>query len=189
MVCNVDFSGPGAIKHINARVFNKNILALHNRLMPAVAIESFCMMREPLGWIESWYRYQTRDALKDPAHFNHARYTGNISYDQFIEAFVESSGKARPEYARLTTQYDFVRLDNNEVGVDRIFPMERMDLVEDFLRQKTGKKISIPQENVSPKQSCHLDPALLRRLEEYLAPDLVLFEQVRARGQYIRAER
>lgn len=187
-VCNVDFSGPGAIKHINARVFNESILALHKRLMPSVAIESFCMMRDPLGWIESWYRYQRRDELKDPAHFNHARYTGNIGYDEFIAAFIQPPGKNRPAYARMITQNDFVRLDNGEVGVDRIFPVERMDLVMDFLRQKTGRKIAIPQENVSPKQACQLDPGLARQLEAHLAPDIALYEQVRAQGCYSKTE-
>ena len=46
------------------------------------------VMREPIDWLGSWYRYRTRDARKDPAHRNSANYTGNVRFEEFVRAVI-----------------------------------------------------------------------------------------------------
>ena len=182
--CNIHFKGHNKLKHINARTYTERVLPLHKHLFPSLTIESFCMIREPLEWMQSWYRYRSRVALKKPKHPNHNNYTGNISYDEFIESYL-TPGR-RPPSARIQTQYDFMKLDTGDIGVDYIIPMERMDLMIDFLFEKTGQRITLPRKNVSPqkKRRLTLNKKLEERLRSYLANDIALYNLAIKNGKF-----
>jgi len=172
--CNVHYSGNPKLKHINAEVFTKSILPVHQKLVPSAHIESICLMRDPLSWIESWYRYRSRDALKNPSNPNHKNYTGNISYDEFIMEYI--SGGKRKSYADLLCQFDFLSIGNNQLGVDNIIPMNRIDLFEDFISDKLGSKFTVPHINSSPKKDLYLDSDLKERLQKYFSKDIILYK-------------
>jgi hypothetical protein len=184
-LCNIIFSGHPGIKHINARNFSKSILAVHRELVPGRKVESFCLMREPLAWIESWYRYRSRNELKNPNNPNHKHYTGNISYSEFIEEFI-TQGKRKP-FANLNSQYEFLRSESGQAGVDYIFPMDQLDLVVDFLFEKTGQKLDIPLENISPKKRMILESDLEDKLRVYFQKDLLIYDFIKKHGTYNNA--
>lgn len=183
-LCGVQFSGHRKLKHLNARTYAEKVRPIHQQLLPSIAIESFCLIRDPLDWMQSWYRYRSRRTLKNPNHPSHKHYTGNISYSEFIESYM-AEGNRRP-YAKIRTQYDFVRLDNGTVGVDHIFPMDRMDLVIDFIEAKTSRKIALPRLNRSPKKrsALTLDEKLEKQLCDYLANDIALYNLAKEQGHF-----
>ena len=183
--CNINFSGHPTIKHINAQVFSESILAAHQKLVPSSNIESFCLIREPLEWIESWYRFRTRDQLKDPRHPNHKNYTGNISYNDFIKEYI-SEGK-RKSFANLRTQYKFLSLNNGQIGVDHIIPMDRLDLVTNLLSEKLEQKIKIRKKNVSPRVPVPLERGIEEKLRQYLAKDIAVYEFVMNHEKFNKA--
>lgn len=178
--CNVKFGGHAALKHISAQMYATTILPVHQALVSNVKIESFCLMRDPLAWIESWYRFRARPQLQAQDHPNHAHYTGDMSYQAFIEAYL-TSGR-RPPFANIGTQSGFLQLDTGQLGVDYIFPMSRLDLVARFLSQKIGRDIEIPTKNTSEAREAALDSATLARLEAHLAGDIRLYRQVEENG-------
>lgn len=182
--CNIDFSGHGNVKHINARIFTENILEAHKRVLPSFKIESFCLVRDPFDWVQSWYRFRTRDEIKNPSDPNHKNYVGNISFDEFVEEFI-SSGKRQP-YANLGTQYDFVRLKNGKVGVDRIFPMTRLDLVAEYMSEKLDRRIELPAKNVSPRLELEIESSRKERLMEFLVKDSSIYSYVNNLGVFDR---
>jgi len=144
------------------------------------------MIRDPLEWIESWYRYRARAELGNSKHEAHDRYTGNIGYNEFIESYI-AAGNRQP-FAQIRTLYDFMRLDNGDIGVDYIFPLDRMDLVTDFLFRKTGAIIHLPHENVSPQISrLRLDRTLEASLRDYLSIDIALYDLVKKNDAFNNA--
>lgn len=185
-ICNVNFSDHWALKHINARDFTKYILTLHEKMLPSVKIESFCIMRNPFEWMESWYRYRSRDEIKSSKHTFHKNYAGNISYDEFIAAYLSKG--VRPNYANFGTQHNFMILDNGAIGVDYIFSLDRLDLVEEFLARKTGKDIKIPVCNVSPKKSVELNSKLKEQLIDRLKIDIALYSLVKSEGIFNKVQ-
>ena len=184
--CSISFSGFSKLKHLNARTYAERILPLHQHLFPALNIESFCMIRDPLEWIQSWYQFRSRAELNNPNHRHHNRYAGNIRYNEFIELYIADGN--RPPFARIRTLYEFMRLDNGDIGVDYIFPLDRMDLVSDFISRKTGTTIHLPHRNVSPQTSgLKLDKALEASLRDHLSVDIALYNLVKKNGVFNNA--
>jgi len=183
--CNIRFGGHPNIKHIDAETFTSFVLAAHKQLLPSKVIESFCLIREPVEWIESWYRFRMKEVFQRPNHPNFKNYTGNIDFNDFVAAVIANG--VRPAYANLSTQYDFVTLANGEIGLDYIFPMERLDLISEFLTRKIRMPIEIPVRNVSPKVPVQLDPELEGELRRYLRRDIALYDFVKAHGVFKKA--
>jgi hypothetical protein len=185
--CNIRFTGPSNIKHINARNFDACILKLHGELTAHRPIESFCLIRNPVDWLESWYRYRSRPELAQAkARKQQLRYVGDISFSDFVEAYLLPANE-RPAFARLSTQFDFMRLQDGSIGVDRIYPLERMDKVREFLSGKIGKPIEFPTKNVSPETPAELEEDLRARLLDRLKKDATLYELALGGGYFERA--
>ena len=176
--CDIIFSGHPKVKHVDAQTYSDNILPL---LPSPKKIESFCVMRPPLEWLESWYRYRSRNELMSPEHPNHKNYTGNVSYNEFVKAYLSKG--IQPHYARLASQYRFMQLINGEIGVDRIFTIDRMDLVSQYLSNKVGEKVFIDFENRSSPKSIELDQTLKKNLQDHLAHDIALYKAVKQSGE------
>ena len=179
-MCNINMSGHSLIKHMNAQVFNEFILPAHQKLLPRCKIESFCLMREPFGWLESWYRYRCREELKDKNNPNHRNYAGNLSFDEFVQEYLKPADRA--PCACLPTQSEFILLGDGSQGVDYVFDSARIDLVIDFLSEKVGRKIKLGRENVSPKMPLSLSQSNRERLQEHFKSDLLLYSAVKEKG-------
>jgi hypothetical protein len=125
--------------------------------------------------------------LLDPNDPNHGRYTGDISFSEYVEAALQKGKKKAA--ARFRSQYSFIAMTGGEIGVDRIFSLDRLDLLTDYLKEKTGCVLEIPVKNVSPQRDClELDDELLQRLEEYLWRDRLIYNFVREKGSYDKAQ-
>jgi hypothetical protein len=182
---NINFAGSPNTKHINAQFFFESLHSIHLKLHPRVKIESFCLMRDPLDWIESWYRYRSRNQLKNKNNRDHQRYTGEMSYDEFIKEYI--SKRKRKPFASIDRQYNFLAMNDGEIGVDHIIPMNRMDLVSDFLSKKIGREIKIQNKNISPKSDLSLDIELEKKLRQHLLEDIAMYEFIETHGQFNKA--
>lgn len=184
--CDVSFTAHPYYNHITAKSFNETFMAFHKSVLPNHILDIFCLIRNPLDWIESWYRFRTREVVKEPTHPHHYNYTGNISYNDFIEEYL-STGQREP-YADIGTQSDFLMLEDNVVGVDYIFSMERMDLMHKYLQRKIGKNFEFPKRNVSPKLEVALDKNMEMRLVKFLERDIALYEFISKKGMFKKDE-
>ncbi len=194
-------AGHPSLKHVSARKFHSHIRPLLHKADPAGEIETFCIIREPIDWLRSWYQYRSRAQLADRSHPQHLHHTGGLTFRDFAEAYLNPE---QPEFARLGSQYEFVTLGNGTIGVNRIFRLDQMDSLAAFLSSKTGKEIRIPRANRSggkgggaglgrwlrrgesagPRgqeaaEIASLPEALLARLRTRFAPDLALYESLR----------
>jgi len=133
--------------------------------------DTVAMIREPVDWLGSWYRYRGRDNLK-----GNTNSTAEVSFDQFIEAYLSDSP---PEFARVGSQARFLSDKDENLGVDMLFCYEDMAGMVRFLENRLGRQISLGRSNVSPTAELSLSPALQKELQTAYAQDFELYQRFR----------
>lgn len=180
--CETTLGGDASLKHLGAAKFERHIRPLLKRVDPDGEFETFCIMREPFDRLRSWYQYRSRPALANADNPRHQKFTGSISFKAFVEDYLADS---RNESVGVGSQRKFVSIADGSIGVNRIFRLDQMDSVADYLSGKIGKKIEIPVANksVSGGKSSKapdlgLSDGLKARLMERLAKDYALYESL-----------
>lgn len=175
--CNINFSGPGGLKHITARDYRTHILAYHHRVLTNYPIEAFSIVREPIEWLFSWYRFRQRDDIRSPDHPQHRNYTGNMSFETFVEAYLDPDNSS--SLVNVGNQSRFHLLEDGSVGVERIFDMTRLDRVAGYLSHKLNRPIELPVKNKAPEMVMRLSEDRKQDLRRALAKDYTLYNRVR----------
>lgn len=176
-------NGPPEMKHTNYRKFLafvapwiKSQTGLDRQDYDVVSV-----MREPIDWLGSWYRYRTRDELKDPAHPNSANYTGNVSFDEFVRAVMLPRDE-KPQWAMINTPCTVALKGRDSIGVDRIFPYEDLSGLHRLIEERTGKPVEAKLQNVSPSMDLVLDGATRQRALQHFAFACELHASLKADG-------
>ena len=175
------FQRTPALKHMSAGGFKRNVEPILERVgHPRDSYEVVCLFREPVAWLDSWYRYRSRAGLRrrgDDA------YTGDLSFEEFAERYMarDVGGpivRGRP--ARfISTGPQFT------VEVDRVFALEQPDVWSAWIRGRVGDDLRIEQRNRSSVRSDpDLSPSLRRRLEEHFSWEYDVYERLRATGEW-----
>ena len=169
------------LKHMNCRSFHSLIVpVLRNGGYEREDYELVSLFREPVAWLESWWRYRQRPAL---AKEDAAKFTGEISFEEFVGRYVDNDprpGTLRGRPAK------FVSLsDELDIGVDRLFALEQPDVWKSWINDKVGGGVDVQVDNRSTvREQPHLSTALRARLDEYFAPELEIYERLRATGEW-----
>jgi hypothetical protein len=145
---------------------------LNSEGFPRGSYEVVCVVREPIDWLASWWRYRSREELADPSRGNHPNYAGHLSFEQFVRAYMDGED----QFAQVGRQAKFVRPRGGQAGVDRIFRYDRLNLLVAYLCEKVGGEVKIGTSNVSPKRSAYLSEECERELREFLAPEYRIYE-------------
>ena len=127
------------------------------------------LMREPRDWLNSWYRFRSREGQNDPE-----RSTKGMSFDDFVRGWCQDQ---RPAFADVGSQAKFLR-PRKDQGVDRLFRYEDMPRFIAFLQESLGQKVELPLLNVSPKGESGLSPATEALLQEKAAEDYALYDSI-----------
>lgn len=133
--------------------------------------EVVCVFREPIDWLSSWWRYRSREELADPSHPTHNNYTGDVSFEEFSRAYITGEEK----FARLGRQSEFVRAGSGDIGVDRVFRYDRLDLLVDYLCERIGERVEVGIRNVSPDMSFSLSEECENDLRTFLKPEYDIY--------------
>ena len=83
-------SNPPPLKHAPIYRYNRWIRPMYERVC-GVELETLAVMREPISWLGSWYRYRRRPFMKGKPNSTH-----DVSFDDFVLGYIK--GK-RPPYA------------------------------------------------------------------------------------------
>jgi len=160
---------PPQMKHVPVQGYRNRLSGFFeqrgNRPMALMAV-----IREPLDWLGSWYRYRGR-----PQIAGSAKSTADISFDTFVEGWLE---KDPPEFANIGRQSRFVSTKSGEVGVDHLFTYERLDQAVAFLEDRLSVSLDLPRRNVSPPATLSLSAEVEQRLRHEAAADFDLWTQV-----------
>lgn len=169
------------LKHMNARSFEKRVAPLLQHAgYRRSDYELVSLLREPVAWLESWWRYRQRPAL---ASERPERYTGDTSFEAFAEAYVDGRTDVTGVRGRPA---QFVARDGElGVGVDRLLCLERPEVWQAWLSERVGTDLDFPPSNVSSVRApTTLSPQLRARLVEWFAPEYDLYARVRETGQW-----
>jgi len=157
------------------RQFNKHATSMRlERELPVqrwMKAYKFAFVREPYAWMHSWYRFRQRDVLSNPDHTFNKRYTGNISFNEFVHTF--SSNEL------MLKQSDFIARHNGELLVDFVGRYETLQ--EDFNRICERLRLDeqkLPQVNVSKPVTTNdevLDATSIGIINEYFSQDFEMF--------------
>ena len=172
-------TGDNGLKHINSRKFNKWSRTLR-REFPNQQFVSCCVIREPLDRLKSWYRYKSRDTLK-----NQKRYVGNLTFEEYLNNLCDKIEKKSTRYY-LNSLSRFL-IFRDKINVDRIFPYEKIEEFTDFLSLKLNKEIKLPRKNVSPQISSsklQVSEETLNRLNPFISLDVNLYNKILEIGSY-----
>jgi hypothetical protein len=145
---------------------------LNSEGFPRGSYEVVCVVREPIDWLASWWRYRSRGELANPSCRNHPNYAGHLSFEQFVRAYMD--GEA--QFAQVGRQAKFVRPRGGQAGVDRLFRYDRLNLLVAYLCEKVGEEVKIGTSNVSPRRSVYLSEECERELREFFAPEYRIYE-------------
>jgi hypothetical protein len=159
---------PPVLKHTTAQRFHR-FLGPYLEVASGEYFTVAAMMREPVSWLGSWYRYRQRDDTVDPL-----KRTNDVSFDDFVRAWCSDSV---PEFANVGSQGRFLKPKNGR-GVDRLFRYEDIASFVTYLEDRLDCVITLPRLNVSPQASLALSPATLARLHEVAAEDFALYESI-----------
>ena len=133
--------------------------------------EVMAVVRHPIDWLGSWYRYRSRNNL-----VGHANSTRDVSFDDFVIEYC----KERPApFARVGSQAKFLQV-NGELGVDYLFRYEAQDKIIAFLEDRLQKPINLKHLNVSPKQELTLSPDLETKLRQKSPEEFDVWESGRS---------
>lgn len=162
---------PPGLKHASAQRFQ-------NRLRPfldpqgTAGLETVAVIRDPLDWLGSWYRYRRRAQLQ-----GHPNSTDAINFDAFVTAYLAPEP---PPFAAVGSQHRFVSNRQGKILVDHLFAYEDPAPFHAFLQERLQRVVQPPRLNVSPSEVLVLSPETERRLRVERAGDFDLHRDVRA---------
>ncbi|THD74950.1 gamma-glutamyl kinase [Thalassobius vesicularis] len=131
-------------------------------------IETIAVVREPISWLGSWYRYRRRPFMVGQRNSTH-----EVTFDEFVEAYM--LGKS-PSFANVGSQARFLEPRPNGLTVTHLFRYEEQAKLDQFLKQRLSVSFSLEKENVSPEIPLSLSPSVERKLRNKCADEFTLWE-------------
>ena len=173
---DIVLAGRASIKHMTVRKYERHFapyLAQAHGLAP----ERVAVIRDPLEYLRSWYRYRQRP--NGPAETKRIR---DMGFDAFVLAALEPKP---PAFAKTGTQRAFVSGRDGEIAVDHLFAYERPLALRTFLSERLGFAVTPAQKNVSPPADTAISPAVEARLRQVQAAEFDLHARVMAAGGHL----
>ncbi len=161
-------SGPPSLKHVTAREFEERfvpLLADHGYARSDYEVTA--LLREPVSWLASWWRYRSR-----PGIAGKRTYVGDLGFDEFVGRVVSGEIRLRP-------QTDYVTGEDGRLAVDRLWRYDDLQTAFEWMRAQVGKKkVRLPQRNVSPPREHEVSASTRALIEEAYAADLTLYRSI-----------
>ena len=131
------------------------------------------VIREPVDWLGSWYRYRQRPGME-----GHRNSTHDISFDDFVLAYMKGQ---RPGFANVGSQFKFLERQPNGTGVTHLFRYEDQAGLQTFLQDRLGVTFELGQENVSPARDLNLSADVEKRFRRKFAEEFALYDGIPVR--------
>jgi len=167
-LASVAMQRPDALKHLNSGHYRNHIAPL----LAAQAGEPFttiALMRDPLGWLRSWYRFYLRDEPDDYAHELRER-----GFEAFARDYIDD----HPALRTIGTQSDFLTDLTGRPMVDRIFRYEQIESFLHYLEDRLDCAITLPRVNVPPAVDVVLSEQTEADLRAAMNRDFTLYSSL-----------
>jgi len=168
-------SAPPELKHAPVFRYNRFIRPMIERFI-GERPDVVAVMREPIDWLGSWYRYRRRDALA-----GNPNSTVGVSFDEFVAAYCRGNP---PSFARVGGQAKFLEPQRNGTRVTHLFRYEDQAGLRSFLERRLGVRVDPPSCNRSQPLALELSSGTEARLRRKHAADFKLYEGIGPDGHY-----
>lgn len=162
-------SDPPQLKHAPVFRYNRWFRPMFERVC-GVELELAAVMREPISWLGSWYRFRQRPFLDGSPNS-----TKGISFDDFVRAYCKGDV---PKFADVGSQSKFLEPQRNGCAVTHFFRYEDQAELRQFLEARLDMKIETESLNVSPAMELTLDPKVEAILRRKRAADFELYDSI-----------
>lgn len=159
---------PPELKHAPVYRYNRFFRPMFEK-MGVEHMDVLAVIREPVSWLGSWYRYRQRGFLQGKPTS-----TRGLSFDDFVQAYLMGD---QPPFANVGSQAKFVEPRPNGTAVSHLFRYEDQTALIGFLEQRLGVTLDLPRANKSPAADLELDPQTLGRLRRKYADDFALWNR------------
>ena len=167
---------PPSRKHLPARGFVHTVAHdLAGQGRPRESYEIVTMFREPIAWLESWWRYRSRDDSR--------RSTADMSFEDFALHYLAGDEDAPVPRGRPAR---FIQA-GGAVAVDRIFCVERPDVWSAWFSERIGEPLTFERRNVSDSARGELSCATREALVAHFAPEYEVWRRLSATGEWAGA--
>lgn len=170
---------PPDLKHAPVFRYNRFFRPMIERFFEA-PFDVVAVMREPLDWLGSWYRYRRRPELCGQANS-----TRDHSFDAFVSAYCTGDP---PAFARVGSQSKFLEPQRNGTRVTHLFRYEDQAGFQRFLETRLGTPVAPPYVNRSPGGSLALTPRTEARLRRKFSSDFELYDSISGDGDYTQPD-
>lgn len=168
-------SAPPELKHAPVFRYNRFYRPALEKFV-SDKLDILAVMREPVSWLGSWYRYRQRDELDGQRSS-----AKGISFDEFVSAYLKGQ---QPPYANVGSQVKFLEPQANGTRVTHLFRYEDQHGLQRFLEERLGTTFKTGRENSSPEMALDLSEKTLARFRRKRAEEFALWEGIGAGGMY-----
>ncbi len=162
-------SDPPMLKHMPLHRYNRfmhpmfQVAGYHN-------LEIMAIMREPISWLGSWYRFRRRPFMADKAKSSHG-----MSFDEFVLDYLKDQP---PPHANVGQQSRFLAAQENGPEITQLFRFEELHSAIKFLEARLSTRIELPVVNVSPQGDLTLTPETEAKLRNKCRADFTLYDSI-----------
>lgn len=156
---------PPGLKHCTVRKYRRELAPFFEQKGKR-PLDLLAVIREPISWLGSWYRYRRRADLKGQPNS-----TAGMTFDDFVAGYLADP---QPDFARVGAQSRFL-----SGGVDHLFRHDDGVGLRAFLEDRLEREITLDRANVSPPGDLALAPEHLDRLQAAYAEDFALWKNAR----------
>ena len=167
---------PPSRKHLGCAGFTRQIApALAAEGHPRESYELVTMFRDPIAWLESWWRYRAR--LDDGSDNS----TRDLTFERFARQYVEGDPTAPTPRGR---PGQFLTIDG-VVEVDRVLAVERPEAWMAWFSSQLGTRVSFQRRNVSQERvTPQLSDSMRAELVDYFAPEYTVQSRLQDTGAW-----
>ena len=157
------------LKHMPVRTYEASLQNFVTRKV-AKNPEKIAVVREPLDWILSWWRYRMRPEIDGKPNS-----TKGVSADDFILSYMSDEPAT---YANVGSQHAFLHNKAGELGVDRLFRFDDLSALVSYLNMRLRVEVTIAHLNASPANDRGVSPDVADAYRRYAAKEYALYESV-----------
>ncbi|MDT8326547.1 MAG: sulfotransferase family 2 domain-containing protein [Roseovarius sp.] len=166
---------PPELKHAPVFRYNRFFRPMIERFI-APDVDVLAVMREPISWLGSWYRYRQRPAMDGMPNS-----TRDISFDAFVDAYCMGD---QPGFAAVGAQSKFLEPQRNGTCVTHLFRYEDQPALLHFLEERLETPIKTEHVNSSPSAPLELTARTEARVRRKFSSDFALWDGIGEKGAY-----
>lgn len=165
-------SPPGQ-KHLPARGFvHTKAHELAEQGHPRDSYDLVTMFREPIAWLESWWRYRSREDSR--------RSTADLTFEDFALRYLAGDDDAPVPKGRPAR---FIHAQG-AVAVDLVFSVEHPEVWSAWFSERVGAPLEFERRNASAAERGRLSSATREALAAHFAPEYDVWHRLTATGEW-----